>query len=251
MKRIILKCISTIHDFNIKEFESLKIGVEIQDFTESNLTDMDIADLVSEYKKLFKDFKFTKSMHGPFLDLKPSSPDNEIKNISIKKYLRTLDIAKKLEMDFCIFHSQINPYLNEPSLRKLNNIQAKEVWHEIMKKEKDYKGTVLIENIFEETPDMLRELMDAIDLPNVKTNFDLGHSRLGRVDLENWIKELAPNLAYIHLHSNNKIYDQHHAPTNIEIEELLNLLDKYNVNPVISLEYKSDDVSREVELLRR
>jgi sugar phosphate isomerase/epimerase len=251
MERIILKCISTIEEFDISEHVRLNMGVEIQDFTEANLTEKEFEDLTSGYKKLLKDFEYKKALHGPFLDLKPSSPDDEIRHISFKKYLRTLRIAKELGMDYCIFHSQINPYLNEPFLMELNNTQARDFWHEIMGLMYDYKGLVLIENIFEETPDMIKSLIETIALPNVKINLDIGHARLGEVSLEKWIRELSPYLAYMHLHSNNNIYDQHKVPSDFEIEALINLLDKYNVNPVISLEYKSADVSREIELLRK
>ncbi|WFA10005.1 TIM barrel protein [Tissierella sp. Yu-01] len=251
MNRDILKCINTINDFHKYDYDKLNVGVEIQDFTEPNLTNMEIEELVKRYKELFRDFKHTKALHGPFLDLKPSSPDEEIRRISYNKYLRTIKIAMELDINYVIFHSQINPYLKEPNLMELNNLQAREFWHSIAEEIIDYKGIILIENIFEETPEMIKDLIETIDLPNIKINFDIGHARLGTVTLENWIKELKDYLAYIHLHSNNGVFDLHCIPSDIEIMALNNLLNKYSLNPVISLEYMSDDVSVEIELLRR
>lgn len=250
MERNLLKTISTIEDLNIEEIKRLNIGVEIQDFTEPNLLPYEINSITNNYIEKFKDFKGIKSLHGPFLDLKPSSPDKLIREVSYNRYLNTINIAKRLDMDYIIFHSQINPYLNQPALRKLNNIQSKEFWEEILEEVSDYKGVILLENIFEETPDMLKELIETINLPNIKINLDIGHAKLGKVSLEEWIKELKDYIQYIHVHSNDGLYDNHQSPIGEEIEKLYYLLDKYCINPVLSLEYRVDNLKEEIDRYR-
>lgn len=247
MNRRILKTISIIEDLNIEEFKSLNIGVEIQDFTEPNLSRDEIRRIISGYKSKLKKFNNIKAMHGPFLDLKPSSPDKLIRDVSFNRYLDTIKIAKQLDIDYIIFHSQINPYLNHPSQRKLNNIQSKEFWEDILSKTIDYHGMILLENIFEETPEMLKELIETINLPNVKINLDIGHAKLGKVSLEKWIKELKDSIEYIHVHSNDGLYDNHQSLNEYEIDNLYNLLDKYNINPILSLEYKVSNLVHEIE----
>lgn len=153
--RKIVKCIRQIAELNVDLFNGLGLGVEIQDFTEPNLSEEDKKDIIDNYIEVFKGFKGIKSMHGPFLDLKPSSPDLLIREISYKRYLDTINIARELDMDYLIYHSQINPYLNEPGLSKLNNLQAKEFWDKILD-ETDFKGIILIENVFEEGPEIGR-----------------------------------------------------------------------------------------------
>ena len=250
MKRKILKTISTIDSLNVEEFEKLNIGVEIQDLTEPNLSLNEIDTIIYRYKAKLKGFKNIKALHGPFLDLKPSSPDKLIREVSYNRYLYTINAAKELNIDYLIFHSQINPYLNQPCIRKLNNTQSREFWEEILKEVPDYKGIILLENIFEETPSMLKELIETINLPNVKINLDIGHANLGEVTLEEWIKELKDYIFYIHIHSNDGLYDNHQTPTVEKIEELYYLLDKYNINPVLSLEYNVDNLEEEIEKYR-
>jgi len=97
---------------------------------------------------------------------------------------------------------------------------------------------------------MLRELIETIDLPNIKVNLDVGHAKLGKVPLEDWIKELKEHIFYMHIHSNDGIYDTHERPREEEIEHLYYLLDKYSINPVISLEYKVDDLKEEITRYR-
>lgn len=246
----ILKTISTIDSLNIEELNVLNIGVEIQDFTEPNLSMTEVNKITNKYKNLFKGFNNIRALHGPFLDLKPSSPDKLIREVSHSRYLYTLKAAKELDMDYLIFHSQINPYLNQPFLRKLNNIQNKEFWEEILKEVPDYKGIVLLENIFEETPMMLKELIETISLPNIKVNLDIGHAKLGKASLEEWIRELKEYIVYVHIHSNDGLYDEHQSPTQEEIRSLYSILDKYGLNPVLSLEYKVDNLRKEIERYR-
>lgn len=250
MNRKIIKTVSTMDDLNIRQLKNINVGLEIQDFTEPNLSKDKKRKIISLYKEKLKGFNNIKALHGPFLDLKPASPDKEIRNISYNKYLDTIKIAAVLEMDYIIFHSQINPYLNNPNLKDLNNRQHKEAWIKLLEEVQDYKGIILLENIFEEEPSMLKELIQTINLPNIKINLDIGHAKLGRVSLEEWISELKDYIAYMHIHSNNGSYDTHSTPNEEEINELYNLLDKYNINPVLSLEYKIENLEKEIKKYR-
>lgn len=226
-------------------FNQLNIGVEIQDFTEPNLTDEKRQEIIGAYKSALKNLKGRKALHGPFLDLKPASPDNLIRRVSYKRYLDTINIATELDIDYLIFHSQINPNLNEPNLERLNNYQARNFWQSILK-ETNFKGKILIENIFEYEPKTLLDYMNIVDFPNIKVNLDIGHAKIGRARLEDWIKLLKDKIAYIHIHSNDGIYDQHLAAKEIEIRDLYGLLDKYHIDPVLSLEYEINDLEKEI-----
>lgn len=228
------------------EIKSCNIGIEIQDFTEPNLSQSKIKETIRKYKLAFKGFSGIKALHGPFLDLKPASPDLLIREVSFKRYLDTIKIGSDLKMDYIIFHSQINPYLNEESMRRLNNRQAKEFWNLIFSKI-DYKGFILIENIFEESPRMLKEYIEEINRENIKINLDIGHAKLGRVELEEWIAELKDHIKYMHIHSNDSTYDKHKRPSSEEIRNLYTLLGKYNLNPVLALEYDIFDLTSEIK----
>lgn len=242
----ILNCISQIEEFNVEQYNDLQIGVEIQDFTEPNLSNKDMISLMDRYRKQFKNFSGLKSMHGPFLDLKPASPDPLIREVSYKRYLDTLHIASQLDMDYVIFHSQINPYLNHPDLIDLNNRQMAEFWDKILKEVKHFKGTIVIENIFEGNPSMIKKSIEAINKTNIKINLDIGHAKLGDVSLETWISELKDHIAYMHIHSNDSNYDLHQGLDKKEIKDLYKVLSKYDLNVPLALEYKVSDLESEL-----
>lgn len=246
----IAKCIKNIEELNLDEFYKLDIGVEIQDFTKFSLEDMLIDNKVEEYKNYLKNFNNTISLHGPFLDLRPISPDPDISQISYNKYLKALNIAKKLKSDYIIFHSQINPYLNEPDLKHMTNLETREFWNKIID-ESGYSGIVLIENVFEDTPQLLREYIETVNMPNIRVNLDIGHIKLKKVPLEEWLIELKDYIEYIHIHSNNGKYDEHKAPTEFEIKNLYHLLKKYNIKPILALEYAIENTENEINRYRK
>lgn len=250
MDRRILKTVSTADDLDIEELKEMNIGVEIQDFTEPNLSIEEKREIINFYKKEFKGFNGIKALHGPFLDLKPASPDKDIRALSYKKYLDTLKIAVELEMDYIIFHSQIIPYLNEPRIKELNNKQHRDAWLKLIKEVPDYQGTILLENIFEEGPNMIKELIQTINLPNIKINLDIGHAKLGKASMKEWIRELKDYIVYMHIHSNDGLYDIHSSIDEVEIKELYKLLDKYKINPILSLEYQVEDWESEIKKYR-
>lgn len=241
----ILNCISTHESLNIEEANRLDYGIELQDFVEPNLTVDEKKRLIAVYSRDLSKLNGAKAIHGPFLDLRPSSPDLLIREASRMRYSETLDIAAFLNVDYVIFHSQINPYLNLPRLRKLNAKQAAEYWHEALRLTK-YKGTILLENIFEETPEMLAELLEEISDETIRVNLDIGHLRLGKSSLDEWISTLAEWISYIHVHGNDGKFDTHQAPTDEDIDELLGSLSRNGIKPVLALEYTVKDMESEI-----
>lgn len=245
MRRIV-NCISTIKELDVEGLNGAGCGVELQDFVEPNLSEKDRGNLIGEYKIRLQEIKGIKSLHGPFLDLKPASPDKEIRRVSQIKYRRTLEIAHELDVDYVVFHSQINPYLNQSFLRDLNNKQAAAFWKEMMDAT-PYRGEVVIENVFEESPYMLRDLIDAIDHDRISINLDIGHSNLGYTSLKEWIHILSDRLSYMHVHGNSGFEDQHIVPSDEKLLTLLELLDQEGIDPVLALEYKINNLKEEVQ----
>lgn len=240
----IYNCISTIDYFEINSYEDLGIGVEIQDFTEPSLLDVGWEERVDEYKKILEGFSYPISIHGPFLDLKPISPDKTIRSASIDRYLTTLHIGSQLNVDHIIFHSQINPWINEPRMRKLNNSLNMDFWEWILDKT-GFEGTILLENVFEDEPMLLMELVDTINLPNIKICLDIGHAKL-KGEIEEWVKILKDKIEYLHIHWNDGMYDEHLRPSDENFLYISKILSKYGINPNIALEYDTNDIKDEV-----
>ncbi len=246
-KRKIVQVVRYYKEFDRDEIRDNGVGVEIQDFTDPNLSEAEIEKIKFFYKEEFKDLDCIRSMHGPFIDLNPFSPDLDIRKISYNKYIKSLKIAAELEMDYIIFHSQMHDGHLEPIMKEYVMDLNKELFASLISDVPEYKGYILIENIFEKNPDSLAELIETIGQPRVRINLDIGHAKLMDLTMEDWIGKLKDNMIYMHIHSNNGDFDQHIPPKEGEIDLLYSLLDKYEIDPILSLEYKKQNLEEELE----
>lgn len=242
-------CNGFIDYLNVEEYENINIGIELQDFTQPELLDGDYMSRVDSYQEKLKEFKNTISIHGPFLDLKPASPDMEIRRVTKDKYKKAIISANKLNAEYIVFHSQINPWINEPFMRNLNNEMQRDFWIELLN-EIEYNGTIVIENVFEDNPLYIKELIEKINMDNIKICLDIGHSKLhSNSKLEDWISELKDHIAYVHLHWNNGEYDYHDYPSDENLKYIFDLFKKYNINPRYAMEYEVKNIESEYERL--
>ena len=104
-----------------------------------------------------------------------------------------------------IFHSQINPWLKDPISRKWRNKRNRAFFREILEEIDIGSMVILIENIFDNDPRQLDELVNSIDLPQIKICLDIGHAILAdNTKLSEWIEVLKDRIEYIHFHWNGK-----------------------------------------------
>lgn len=69
---------------------------------------------------------------------------------------------------------------------------------------------VIIENIFEETPETLIALFDYFREKNLWFCFDSGHFNLfSKTPLDDWLIPLKEKIKEMHLHDNNRTFDDH------------------------------------------
>jgi sugar phosphate isomerase/epimerase len=72
---------------------------------------------------------------------------------------------------------------------------------------------LLLENIFENEPSSLRELLSRLPSPPFGFCFDTGHFQVfSDVSLDEWIESLGPWLREVHLHDNDGSGDHHSPP---------------------------------------
>ena len=98
----------------------------------------------------------------------------------------------------------------------------------------------MLENVFEDGPDDILILFNALDTRNVGFCLDSGHAyAFGQSDLDLWLQILGPYLGQLHLHDNFGHNDEHLAMGRGGID--FNILFKYlkkntDFAPIITLE---------------
>ncbi len=178
------------------------------------------------------------TVHAPFMDLNPGSNDPLVREATRVRCTQTLHAAAEFGASLVVFHPGYEKWRYglqsrlwlEPSLR---------FWPPLIELAEQLGTRLALENIFEEEPDTLAALLDALDTPTLGHCFDVGHWRLfGKVSLEQWFASLGPRLVHLHLHDNLGDRDAHLAvgEGSIDFKKLFHLLGDLPGAPSLTLE---------------
>lgn len=242
--------ITDINKFMPSVFQKNNIGIEIQTFPQHILDD-NYEDLIEKFQKVLKNFRGIVSLHGSAFDLKPGSTDKRILEVTKYRYLQSIEIARKLGASYVVFHSQVNPLLKVSKIKQMKLDNQVKFWIELLNEIKDNKITILLENEYDDNYIDLLYLVEKINSDKVKICFDIGHAlAYSDLNLEQWIKGLGSHIKYIHLHWNDRQRDSHDVPSDESLELLNRILVENRINPIITLEYRVDDIINESNKLR-
>jgi len=194
-------------------------------------------------KSLLKNYNVL--IHGPFVHLSLISPHQEVREITIKRYLQTLKVAKILGAKLVTLHAGTKiKFLSQkqaikiliPSLRKLR---------------KNYKGKIpfTIENLPPESggvrdhyPASLKDLSYLKKLlPWLNFTVDIGHAFQSRENLDkisNFLRKYKNSVLDIHLHDATLNREAHLAlgKGELNLDKFFRLLKEINYNNYVSLE---------------
>lgn len=228
--------------YRFKTFKIFNIYPEL--YIDANqLLKMSFSDL-EELKLLLTQNNMLSTIHAPFWDLSLGSIDPDIKKISINRILTCLNIAKTLNSKNIVIHSGFNK--NSFLSSKPSDWQNRflESLIEILEYAKSYNINISLENVYEETPEILINACENLKKYNLNICFDLGHFNVfSKASLNEWIDTLAPYIFSLHIHSNYGKEDDH-LPIdqgNIDFEKIFSTLISKKVKSLVTIENKNDD----------
>ncbi len=205
--------------------------------------------LLQETGEKFKERNLAVSIHAPFNDLNPGSLDPRIFDATRIRFEEALEAARFLGARVAVFH----PGFDRWKYGGQNHLwveRSLELWPDLIKRAGEIGCKIGLENIFEEAPDLLLELLQKLDSPWMGHCFDVGHWHLfSRADLEEWFAALGPYLVHAHVHDNFGRRDDH-LPVGegvIRFDSFFRRFKDLPVKPTITLEaFDRDSLSRSV-----
>lgn len=211
-------------------------NLEIATFAYASVLDNDWERVLEEHKRQLSDFRGTVSLHGVFQDICVHSSDGKIAGVSKERILRNLEIATFLEAKYIVFHGNFNPLIRAE--RYISNWLERnaDFWSEVLKK---YNLIVLLENLWEPTPEAFRRLLDQVGSPRLKICFDTGHANIfSKVPFREWFDQLNHDIPYVHVNDNKGEVDNELVLGDgiIDWHEFTSILKDCQVNPGIVLE---------------
>ncbi len=179
------------------------------------------------------------TLHAPFQDLLPGSPDDAILAASRRRlrqafaYLpvfRPAAVVCHLGFDSRLYGDDLEEYL----------ARSAATWKELSSRAAAQGDVrVMLENIYETDPELLLKIIRRVAAPNLQVCLDAGHLfAFGGGDLARWLDTLAPVIGQLHLHDNRGDADSHLAlgAGTIPWQEILRFLADRGPRPLITLE---------------
>lgn len=211
--------ISTIAEDAVQAARQYGLGLEIAEFcTACNLDDR-FPETDAAVRAKINNIA-CRVLHGPFNELFPCAVDPKARELARLRYRQALQTAQDYGISTLVLHAGFNPYLYFPCWFTEQSVLF---WQDLVRAIPDGM-TVCLENVLEETPEMLTEIVQAVASPKLRLCLDVGHiSAYSPVPAAQWLAVCAPYTAHFHLHNNDGSRDAHDAlfAGRLEIARLL------------------------------
>lgn len=151
------------------------------------------------------------TLHAPFVDLSPGSPDPAVRALTRHRFEQLLKAAQLFQPLRIVCHGGYDRkryrYLRERWIENSLN-----TWQWMAGGAKNIGAALLLENVYEKGPDELAVLLKPLETYGVAFCLDTGHqAAFSTTPLVQWLESLSPFLGQLHLHDNFGEWDDHMA----------------------------------------
>ena len=197
-------------DYELRCAREFGLGVEVQSFAMPSMLGRDYAAPLTRMVKRVSGIKGPIGCHGAFLDTVHFSLDPEIRRVARTRYLEGLDIAEAVGAGYVLFHSQYNPVIKIPDYGDIYHYESLKFWPEILEEAERRGIAVYLENMFDDSPEPMRRLLDAIDSPRLGLCFDMSHADVfSNLPAAEWVAVFGPHLRHVHMNDCRGEFDDH------------------------------------------
>lgn len=232
--------------------EKYNCKFEYQDFFMPAVLDDD--ELSRGIVRKFKNKTMSDStFHGAFFDVTIFSDDPKIKAVSDERVVQSLKIANDLGTKGIVFHTNYITNFNLESYR-INWVKRNvDYWKE--KLEQFPNIEIYIENMFDDTPELLATLGEAMkDEKRFGICFDYAHAHVfgDETKIDEWVEALAPYTKHMHINDNDFVSDLHLPVGSGKIDwmKFKQNYEKYFYNASVLIEHKNNNnIEKSLEYL--
>lgn len=148
-------------------------------------------------------------LHAPFNELFPCAIDKKARALAAQRYRQAIGLAKQYGATKVVIHGGYNPWIYYPVWYVEESIKF---WKAFL--EEDPGVEIVLENVLEEEPGMLLDIVTAVDNPNLRLCLDIGHvNAYAKVPVMQWLESWKDYLSHFHIHNNDGSWDTH-SPLN-------------------------------------
>lgn len=158
-------------------------------------------------------------LHAPFNELFPCAIDKKARALASERYRQAISLAKLYGAEKVVIHAGYNGWMYYPSWYVEQSILF---WKAFL--EDDPGVELLLENVLEEEPQWLLDIVREVGSPRLGLCLDVGHvNAYGKTTAIRWLEACGREIRHLHLHNNDGSWDTHSALNqgSIPMKELL------------------------------
>lgn len=149
----------------------------------------------------------SRVLHAPFNELFPCAIDPRARALAAERYRQAIALAKKYGAKKVIIHGGYHPKIYYPVWYVSESIRF---WQAFL--QEDPGVQIVLENVLEEEPGMLTDIVSGVNHPRLRLCLDVGHvNAYSAIPVMEWLKVCAPWLSHFHIHNNDGSWDTHSA----------------------------------------
>jgi len=226
--------LSTIDDNAHRLAEMYGMGIEFAEFCTPWFLDEEFekTDKIIREKMKCAD-RFV--IHAPFSELFPCAIDPKIRKVAAKRYRQIIKTACGYGISKIVVHGGYNPRIYYPVWYTEQSVKF---WRDFVNEIPD-DTVICLENVFEEEPDMLAEIVRQVNDKRIKMCLDVGHvNAYSKIPAEDWLEACADITAHFHVHNNDTVRDTHGQlwEGTIQMERLLKSIETKCPNATVTAE---------------
>ncbi|MGH2536218.1 MAG: sugar phosphate isomerase/epimerase family protein [Candidatus Promineifilaceae bacterium] len=190
--------------------EARGLGLELQAFADPVVLHERYAEALAAYGRCLSGFSGPLGLNGAFFDLNGASRDPAVRELSQRRHRQSLHAAAEIGASYVVFHLNYPAYLKVETLDSDWQARSAEYWGQLAAEAGRLDVTLLVENSIEPEPGPLRQLVGAVNSPELKVCLDVAHVSLySPLALDHWLAELEPHLYCCHLNNHDGRSDRH------------------------------------------
>ena len=222
--------ISTLQDNCIAVARKYGLGLEFNHTCISE--DLDENNRATLLRRMSDDLAASGSkgsiVHGPFTEIHPAAIDYRARKLSRDRLEEAFQVCQELNVNKMVVHTGWLPFIY---FKEWQAEKGAVFWEDFMaSKPADFR--LYIENVLEDEPFMLTNMMKKISDPRIGLCLDTGHANAmtdKNISVEMWIKELSPYIGHFHLHNNYGDSDTHGSfeDGSLDMVSIFDSIEKY------------------------
>ena len=174
-------------------------------------------------------------LHAPFSELFPCAIDPKVRAVAAERYRQVIQVAQGYGISKIVIHGGYNPRIYFPIWYTEQSVLF---WKEFVQEIPE--GMVFcLENVFEEEPTMLTEIVRQVDNPRIRMCLDVGHvNAYSKIPVMDWLESCIDIVAHFHIHNNDTSRDSHSQlwEGTIPMKDLLSAIKEKCPNATLTLE---------------